>query len=366
MQGFRAAVSRDSCWRAACAACLGQLGPLPAEAGLGFVYASGPLAHALDLVIARLRVATGRDDWVGSGGLGVAAGGGERAEQGALAVLLTDLPAARYRLFDGLDEPAVTGGTAAARYPFAVVHGDPQQPAAVAEIAGLSERLGAFLVGGLTSASDGGMQVAGRPTAGGLSGVLLSEPVGVISELSQGCSPIGPAHAITACEGPWIASLDGAPALDVLEREVGELLTRAPARLAGFILAARPAGPGRSDYLVRDLGRLDPARRRLTIGDEVRPGETLMFVKRDAASARHDLGRMLAALKRRSAGRAILGGLYHSCVARGQQLFGSAASELGLIGEALGGAPIVGAQTHGEIFRDRLHGYAGVLTLFLR
>ena len=41
---FRAAQGRGSDWHAACASCLEQLSGVPADANLGFVYASDPLA----------------------------------------------------------------------------------------------------------------------------------------------------------------------------------------------------------------------------------------------------------------------------------------------------------------------------------
>jgi small ligand-binding sensory domain FIST len=74
--------------------------------------------------------------------------------------------------------------------------------------------------------------------------------------------------------------------------------------------------------------------------------------------------RMLGGLAKR-AGGAIKGGVYVSCIARGPNLFGAEAQELGLIAETLGEFPLVGFFANGEICRDRLYGYTGVLTLFL-
>jgi small ligand-binding sensory domain FIST len=58
------------------------------------------------------------------------------------------------------------------------------------------------------------------------------------------------------------------------------------------------------------------------------------------------------------------GGLYFSCLARGEHLFGSRGAELEVIRRALGEVPLVGFFCNGEISRDRLYGYTGVLTLF--
>ena len=87
-----------------------------------------------------------------------------------------------------------------------------------------------------------------------------------------------------------------------------------------------------------------------------------MFCKRDAAAARQDLARILAELK--AAIPAPRGALYYACVARGEHMFGSRGAELDLIRQALGDIPLVGFFCNGEISRDRLYGYTGVLTLF--
>ena len=53
------------------------------------------------------------------------------------------------------------------------------------------------------------MQIAGQPTEGGLSGVVLSADVSMITGLTQGCTPIGPVRNVTGTDGPWITTLDG-------------------------------------------------------------------------------------------------------------------------------------------------------------
>jgi small ligand-binding sensory domain FIST len=74
---------------------------------------------------------------------------------------------------------------------------------------------------------------------------------------------------------------------------------------------------------------------------------------------------MLADLGARANGRPIRGALYHTCVARGRHMFGPDSAELKMIEAALGPVPLAGFFTNGEIYRDRLYGYTGVLTLFL-
>ena len=372
MELFRAASGHGSDWHRACDECIDGLADLAPAANLGFVYASDPLAAALDLIGTRLAEATGIRHWVGTGGAAVCSSGREHSEGGAIVVLAASLPAGSFRLADGMrHDQADLGRQPAAwaardRSGFGVVHGDPRHDGVARTIARLSAASGAFLVGGLSSARSAPLQLAGRPSEGGVSGVLMSPAVPLMTGLSQGCTPIGPVHKVTASQGPWVLTIDGAPALEVLEGEIGEVLARNPQRIAGYIHAARPeAGSDRADYVVRPLLAIDARRRGIAIGDELRRGDPVRFVKRDGAAAQADLRRMLDDLTARAQGRRVRGALYHTCVARGEHMFGPDSAELKMIEAALGPVPLAGFFTNGEVYRDRLYGYTGVLTLFL-
>jgi len=84
-------------------------------------------------------------------------------------------------------------------------------------------------------------------------------------------------------------------------------------------------------------------------------------------AARQDLIRMATELREEleSDGLRIRGGLYVSCVARGQALFGDAGHEMALLQANLGEFPLAGFYANGEIARDTLYGHTGVLTLFV-
>ena len=174
------------------------------------------------------------------------------------------------------------------------------------------------------------MQIAGRPAEGGISGVLFGADVQVMTGLSQGCTPVGPAHEVTASQGPWVLGLDGRPAIDVLKEDIGEVLARNLERIAGFIHVALPLiGADRPDYVVRNLLAVDlQARHHRDRRPAALAATPLMFVKRDPATALADLSRMLEDLRKRTDGRPIRGALYHSCVARGPHMFGPDSAEL--------------------------------------
>lgn len=370
MTPFRAVSGSGTDWMMACDACIEALREHPSNATLGFIYASDPFAHALDLITERLKVATEIKLWVGTGGNGVCTTGQGAFEQAAIVILAATFPAQAFQVVDGIransngrQRFAINGHPAK----FGIVHGDPRQVKTSHMIDKLSRESGAFLVGGLTSAvGNGALQIAGQPTEGGLSGVLISDEVPMITGLSQGCTPIGPVREITGIDGPWIDTLDHEPALECLKDDVGPLLAKNPERMAGFILAARPLTSGDGDdYLVRELAEIDPIRRLIMVADDLRRGDRLCFVKRDPEAAKSDLKRLASSLRERAGDRPLLGALYHSCLARGQHMFGSDSKELAIIEEELGQVPLAGFFTNGEIFRNKLHGYSGVLTLFL-
>ena len=375
MESFRIAHVSAGGWAEAAAACARQLlaaGPIaPAGEALGFVYASDAFAADLARIVGRLRETTLVAHWVGTVGLGVLATGREYFDEPALAVMVATLPPGSFRVFptvasslDGFR--AEHGAWIAAKQPtLAVVHGDPRNPQLPALLSGISEAASCFLVGGLTSSRGTLSQVAEVVADGGVSGVLFAAEVAAATGLSQGCSPIGPIHAISDCRDNVLFELDGRPALEVFKEDVGGLLARDLPRVAGQIHAALPiAGSDTGDYLVRNLVGIDPKRGWLAIGDVPGVGDKIMFCRRDGGTAREDLARMLKRLKRRVQATP-RGAVYYSCVARGPNLFGPGSAELGMVRETLGDIPLVGFFCNGEISNARLYGYTGVLTVFL-
>ena len=367
--GFAVAHAAGGNWAHLAKACADRL----SSAGggdLGFLYATDALADDLPSILTFLRERLHIADWVGSVGLGVCASGHEYFDEPALAVMTARLPAGSWRVFPPitgaamLDEPTMRRRFDGMDTGLAIVHGDPRNAEIPAIIGALAARHARYLVGGLTSSRGAHSQVAGTVAEGGVSGVLLGAQVPVAVGLTQGCRPIGPQHRIGAARGNVIQELDGEPPLNVLLRETEADPKRLRAALGNIHVALPVAGSDTGDYVVRNLVGIDPERGLIAIGDEARSGASLMFVRRDPVSAMADLGRMLDGLKRRTAGPP-KAGLYFSCIARGPNLFGPDAAELGAIRERLGDFPLVGFFCNGEICHDRLYGYTGVLALFL-
>jgi small ligand-binding sensory domain FIST len=360
-------------WRSACDSALARLGELPADSGLGIVYAGERFGDDLARMVEHLRGHSPVDTWIGTLGSGICSTGRETYDDPALALMVTDIGPERFRII-----PPITRDTAAFLTSvepwrrdtgafFGVVHGDPRNPATPELIERLASGLDdGYLVGGLSSADGDDLpQVAESVVSGGLSGALLSGDVPVATGLTQGCSLIGARHEITACERNLVIGLDGRPALDVFKEDIGEVLARDLSRVAGYIFVAMPIpGSDTGDYLVRNLIGIDPDAGVLAVGDLVTEGMGLQFARRDANTAREDLVRMVEGLKGRIESPP-KGALYHSCLGRGRFLFGDHSDELRLIQEHLGDVPLVGFYANGEISHRRLYGYTGVLTLFL-
>ena len=364
---FRYAHAAGADWQAAAGACLAQLAGPPAN--LGFLYVTDLLAEQAGEILEYFRQRTGVAHWVGTAGIGICASGREYFDEPAMAVMIGEFSPASFQVFSGVrtvDDLGMKrfecGGRPAN---FAIVHADPRNSAVPELIAGLAGKLeSGFVVGGLTSSRKENPQIADKMTGGGISGVLFADDVTVATRLTQGCSAIGPKHVITQAQRNIIIKIDDRPALDVLKEDVGDRLARDVNRLGGVIFAGLPiAGTDTGDYLVRNLVGIDPERGIVAIGDLVESGRSIMFCRRDTASATEDMTRMLQSMQKGLYSRP-RGGVYYSCLGRGPNLFGPDSEELKMIKAAFGEFPLIGFFGNGEISHNRLYGYTGVLTLF--
>ena len=362
----------SSDWQGALHAALVMADIPPDAANIGFLYVTDHFADSLPEIRTELQVRTGIENWVGTTGIGICATGVEYFDEPAMALLAAAVPGGSLKLLDtAADTPdeasaklAGAFGTTEGR--FGIVHADPHNADLSDLISAVVEATGAFLVGGLTSSRGAHPQVAGVMTAGGVSGVMFEPDVAVATGLSQGCSPIGPVHEVTDCQDNIVIALDERPALEVLRDDIGEILARDLKRIGGYIYVAFPvSGADRPDYLVRNLVAIDLSADVFAVGAEVQEGDTIMFCRRDGQAAHLDLTRMVKDLVRRVGDAKPRGGIYHSCLARGPNLFGPNSAELKTIQETLGDVPIVGMFCNGEISHQRLYGYTGVLSLFL-
>ena len=354
-------------------------------------------------------------DWSGTVGIGIASNNVEYFDEPALAVMLCELPTDQYRVFSGV-APLGLGFEAHT----ALIHADANTPDLTELIEEMAARTASgYLFGGLSSGRSklvqfavggngniSGQGAAGGVFSGGLSGVAFGEGVNLVSRVTQGCLPVARDHQVTAAENNVVTQLDGEPALDVMLRELKvsldqpeQALMTVRATLVGLMHPADRGGPAGdgvavsrtgnfgSDVIVRHIIGLDPARRGVAVADQLEVGMQLAFCQRNVQAARTDLIRVcaeireelepeelpvetasaLAASEAESAphpARGIAGAVYVSCSGRGGPHFGGPSAELQIVRRALGDVPLVGFFAGGEIARNHLYGYAGVLTVF--
>jgi small ligand-binding sensory domain FIST len=362
---FKFAHASHPDWTAAAQDCMAQLGAIPRAATLGFLYVSDAYADEMAAILGFFQSATGVAHWTGTVGVGICATGAEYLEVPAMAVMLGEFDAADFTMLPTMRAPQDIADDVADSSYFALAHGDPANSRMQELIEALSDKVASgFVVGGLSSSRGETAQFCDGVVSGGLSGVLFSERVKLATRLTQGISPLGPRHRITAANKNIIGSLDHRPALDVMKDEIGEVLARDLQRAAGYIFVGLPVrGSDTGDYLVRNILGVDPQNNLVAISEYIEPGDELLFCRRDQQTAEDDLLRMLAAIGAQL-NAPIRGGVYYSCLGRGQHMFGAPNRELGLIRDTLGDFPLVGFFANGEISHNRLYGYTGVLTLF--
>ena len=376
------------------------------EATLGWIYLTDKLAQHADALLVELQERWPGVHWVGNVGVGVLASGVEYLDEPALVLMLSDLPPAGFRIFNGR-QPLPAGWAHSA-----LVHADPTThdlPELITELAGRTRS--GYLFGGLTASRSRRLHIADGVFDGGLSGVGFEPGPApgwrVVSRVTQGCQPLGPARRITAVERNLVLALDGQPALPLLLAELGVGLSQPQAALAALRTALvgltgddeamlSRGGQFGADTRVRHLIGIDPARQGIAIAEQAVVGQQLAFCRRDVAAARRDLVRICAeirdeveseveaevdadaaagsAVPARAAGTAdrqapaaarIAGAVYVSCSGRGGPHFGAPSAEALIVQHALGDVPLVGFFAGGEIARHHLYGYTGVLTVFV-
>lgn len=375
---------------------------------LGLLYITDHYAGAaqdiLDHLGAELPTVT---DWSGTVGVGIASSNVEYFDEPALAVMLCAVPPDQYRVFSGV-APLPAGF----RPHTALVHADAATPDLGELIAEMAERTATgYLFGGLASSRGDAVQFAvggngnlrghgkaGGVFRGGLSGVAFGEGVHLVSRVTQGCQPVAPARRITGAEANLVLEIDGEPALDVLLDDLKVSLDEPQAAMAALRStlvgltqasgdAVGRAGHFGADVVVRHIIGLDPRRRGVALAEKVEEGMRLAFCRRNVEAARADLVRICAEIREElepqelplavasalaaseglaapTPARRIAGAVYVSCAGRGGPHFGGPSAEMQIVRRALGDVPLVGFFAGGEIARNHLYGYTGVLTVF--
>ena len=352
--------------------CVKQLGDIPPEATFGFLYLSDHLSEQVDFLLNQLKHLTNITNWVGSLGMGIIATQTEYYDQPAMAIMIADFNEADfYMLPNFTEDTAPLSGKLASwckanDFNVGLVHADPENQHTQTLLHQLGEDIpAAFLVGGITSSRGHNIQFANQVLHGGISGVLFSQDVAIKTNLTQGCTPISSRHRVTQSEKNIAYTLDHRPALDVLNEAAGEIISENWEHNSGYIFAGLVnQNSDIDDYSVQQLIGVDTENKLVAIGDYLHNEQEIIFCRRDGNSALEDMKRMLTELKSRLSSP-IKGGIYISCLGRGKEQFGEHSEEVRFIHSVLGEFPLTGFFANGEIHKNTLYGFTGVLILFV-
>ena len=317
---------------------------------------------------------------IGCGAQGVV-GSGRELEQGGVAVWAASLPGARIEPFHvraqphGDDQVVVTGVPDLDEADALVALVDPYSFPIEPMLNQLAQAYpGLPAVGGLASAGAPGaaaLVADGQLVTDGAVGVTLSG-LEVHACVSQGARPVGPEMVVTEAEGNVIYQLASRPALERLHQAIGDLspgerMQAATGVLVGIVVDENKPDYERGDFLIRGLLGVDEEESSITIGEQIRVGQTVRLQVRDAESADEDLRQALDSQRSRLSGPAS-GALLFTCNGRGSHMFGTPNHDAMVLQRALGGAPAAGFFCAGEIgpvgARNFVHGFTATIAVF--
>lgn len=207
-------------------------------------------------------------------------------------------------------------------------------------------------------------------------GVAVSIGGNVVLEsvISQGCNPIGDTWTITKVEKNIIHEIGNRPAYEVLAETYARLSARDQKQAQGNLFVGLAVNEylddfQRGDFLIRNLLSADPESGTIAVGAYPRPGQTIQFQCRAAATGSEDILSLLRRAKQRFLGRAVYGGVLCSCNGRGERHFGEPNHDARHVQDQLGPFGLSGFFCNGEFgpvgTKNFLHGYTASLALFM-
>jgi len=235
------------------------------------------------------------------------------------------------------------------------------------------------VVGGLASGDPAGqttqVYLNGQVFEEGGVAVAVSGEVRLASVISQGCTPIGETWTITKAERNFIHEIGNRPAYEVLAETFNSLPAPEQKQSRGNLFVGLVTNEylsefHRGDFLIRNLIGADPKSGTIAVGAFPRPGQTIQFQRRDAATGTEDMTAMLRRAQGQLAGQQIYGGCLCSCNGRGQHLFGEPNHDARHVQQQFGPIGLAGFFCNGEIGpvgeKNFLHGFTASLALFVK
>ena len=209
----------------------------------------------------------------------------------------------------------------------------------------------------------------------GAVGLAIGGPYSLVPLVSQGCQPIGEPWTITATHDNWVETISNRPAAQVMAETLTALPPENQARaqrnlVVGLAVDEYRHEFARGDFLIRNMIGYDGETGALAIGALPRPGQTIQFQTRDAATADLDLSLLLDQLRDRIYGRGAVAAVLCTCNGRGVGLFGTPNHDAEAIAKRLGSLPLAGLFCNGEIGpvgrRSFVHGFTASLAVIVQ
>src|SRR5260370_973243 len=125
--------------------------------------------------------------------------------------------------------------------------------------------------------------------------------------ISQGCTPIGDTWTITKAERNLIHEIGNRSAYEVLAETVNQLPEKEQRKARGNLFVGLVINEyledfHRRDFLIRNLIGADPKSGAIAVGALPRPGQTIQFQRRDAATGTEDITALLGRARQQLAG----------------------------------------------------------------
>jgi small ligand-binding sensory domain FIST len=403
----RAALVGGSDWRAALRQAFDETAVPDPDVTL--LFASAAFAGDFPELLAEARKRSGAQMLIGCSGAGIIGPEREVEDEPAISVLQLALPGANLRtirfdqaMLDQISGSEATpvpigddpndfgeGPAAPSGSPFGIepdeVNGwllfaDPFHMDCESLIARLSASYpGVPIMGGLASADPFERQswvfLTDQLYTDGAVGLAIGGPYSVAPLVSQGCQPIGEPWTITATHDNWVETISNRPAASVMADTLRSLPAESQQRaqrnmLVGLAVDEYMHEFSRGDFLVRNMVGYDGETGALALGAFPRPGQTIQFQMRDAATADLDLSMLLDQLRDRIYGRGAVAAILCTCNGRGVGLFGISNHDAAAIARKLGPLPLAGLFCNGEIGpigrRSFVHGFTASLAVIVQ
>jgi len=206
----------------------------------------------------------------------------------------------------------------------------------------------------------------------GMVGVSLVGPVELDTVVSQGCRPIGEPFVVTKAESNVIQELRGMPAMHVLkavfeaaDKDEKKLIQQGGLHIGSVVDETKGEfGPG--DFLIRNLmGVVEETS--IAVAALIRPGQTIQFHLRDAASADADMCNLMEKRMEKLPTQP-KGALLFSCNGRGQNFFPGPHHDISVVNDFTTDCAVAGFFAMGEIGpvgnKTFIHGFTSSLVLF--